>query len=228
MYVYDSEDQLIKSFGGQEHFKNPIGIAFDDDNNIYVGEGVSGIVKKIDFDGTFLLQLDGKWAGLCSPRGITVYNNRIYIADYDSHCIFVFQTNGQLSDVIGKGLVAYPFDVAVSTDNCLLVTSWAYGCIYSFTLDGTYIGNFGEKGSSRGLLQCPSSLIIDSNGFILVAENSNNRVSIFDEFGRFVNCFGCKGENSGQLHGPRGIALAPNGNIYVCDSDNSRVQIFSV
>ena len=231
VYIYDNKDQLIKSFGSQRLFKNPIGIAFDDDNNIYVGEGESGIIKKIDFAGTYLLQLDSERAGVCSPRGITVHNNRVYIADYDCHCIFVFQTNGQFSHVIGEGQVAYPYDVAVSCiDNCLLIAGWVDGCIYSFTLDGTYIGNFGERGSSRDLLQCSSSLITDSNGFILVVENSNNHVSIFDATGKFVNCFGSKGHSNGQLHGPRGIAIAPNGNIYVCDSDNSTssIQIFSL
>ena len=98
--------------------------------------------------------------------------------------------------MIGEGQVAYPFDVAVSIDNYLLVAGWAYGCIYGFTLDGTYIGNFGERGSSRGLLQCPSSLTTDSNGFILVVENSNNRVSIFDATGKFVKHFGSKGHSN--------------------------------
>ena len=228
VYIYDKKDQLIKSFGNKKHFESPIGIAFDDDNNIYVGDRASVIVKKFDFKGTYLLQLDGQRAGLCDPVGITVHNNRVYVADYDCHCVFVFQTNGQFCHTIGKGEIEGPYDVAVNIDNCLLVAGWTYGCIYRFTLDGTYIGKFGKQGSSRGLLGCPSSLTTDSNGLILVAEHSNNRVSIFDKTGILVNCFSSKGQNIGQLHGPRGIAIAPNGNIYVCDTGNRRIQIFSV
>ena len=229
VYIYDNNDRLIKSFGSLEHFNNLMGIAFDDDNNIYIGDRVSKIVKKLDFAGTYLLQLDSESAGLRDPVGIIVHNNRVYIADYQCHCVFIFQTNGQFCHTIGKGQIRNPYDVAVSCiDNCLLIAGWVDGCIYSFTLDGTYIGNFGERGSSRDLLQCPSSLTTDSNGFILVVEYCNNRVSIFDKVGKFVNCFGSRGQNSGQLQNPVGIALAPNGNIYVCDSGNSRIQIFSI
>ena len=58
---------------------------------IFVGEGEIGIVKKIDFDGPYLLQLDSQRAGLHNPRGITVHINRAYVANYNSHCIFVFK-----------------------------------------------------------------------------------------------------------------------------------------
>ena len=151
-------------------------------------------VKKFDFDGTYLLQLDGQSAGLCDPRGITVHNNRVYVADYSCHCIFIFQTNGQFCHAIGKGEIKYPHDVAVDISSHLLVADCINGCIRSFALDGTYIGKFGDKGSSRNLLRVPSSLTTDSNGFILVAEYSNNCVSIFDKTGKFVNCFGSKGD----------------------------------
>ena len=226
VYIYDNKDQLIKSFGSQEQIKNPIGIAFDDDNHIYV-TCFNKLVKKFDFDGTYLLQLDSQRAGLRNPMGITVHNNKVYTADYLCNCIVVFQTNGQFCHTIGNGQIRYPYDVTVSTNNRLLVAGWVDSCIYSFTLDGTYIGKFGERGSSRGLLQCPSSLTTDSNGCILVAENANNRVSIFDKTGKLVNCFGSEGQKNGQLQSPNGIAISPNGNIYVCDSDNNRIQIFS-
>ena len=228
VYIYDNEDQLIKSFGSKEQFKNLIGIAFDDDDHIYVADSRNTLVTKFDIDGTYILQLDSQRAGLRGLRGITVHNNKIYIADCQCDCIFVFQTNGQFCHAIGKGQVQYPYDVAVSINNCLLVVGWTDSCIYSFTLDGTYIDRFGKLGTNRGLLYRPSGLTTDSNGYILVAEFSNNRVSVFDKTGKFVNCFGSKGQGNGQLQGPCGIAIAPNGNIYVCDSDNSRVQIFTI
>ena len=32
--LYDNEDQLVKSFGNEKQFKNPIGTAYDDDYDI--------------------------------------------------------------------------------------------------------------------------------------------------------------------------------------------------
>ena len=229
VYIYDDQNQLIHSFGSQIQFKIPAGIAFDDNNHLYVTDRGSITVKKFNINGKFLLQFASQKAGLRDPVGITAHKNNIYIADYKCDCVFVFQNTSQFVHAIGKGQMQGPYDVAVSSNNSLLVAGWANGCIYRFTLDGNYIDKFGETGSGTGLLCNPSSLTVDSNGFILVAEFSNNRVSIFDKTGKFVRCFGSVGYDNGQFQHPLGIALAPNGNIiYVSDTDNNRIQIFSI
>ena len=229
VYIYDDQNQLIHSFGSEEQFKIPAGIAFDENNYLYVTDRGSNNVKKFDIKGTYRLQLGSQKVGLHDPVGITAHKNKIYVADYKCDCVFVFQNTSQFLHVIGKGKIQGPYDVAVSCNNSLLVAGWTNGCIYRFTLDGNYIDKFGEAGSARGLLCNPSSLTIDSNGFILVAEFSNNRVSVFDKTGKFVHCFGSMGYNNGQFQNPLGIALAPNGNIiYVSDTDNNRIQIFSI
>ena len=229
VYIYDDRNQLIHSFGSQIQFKIPAGIAFDDNNHLYVTDRGSITVKKFNINGKFLLQFASQKAGLRDPVGITAHKNNIYIADYKCDCVFVFQNTSQFVHAIGKGQMQGPYDVAVSSNNSLLVAGWANGCIYRFTLDGNYIDKFGETGSGTGLLCNPSSLTVDSNGFILVAEFSNNRVSIFDKTGKFVRCFGSVGYDNGQFQHPLGVALAPNGNIiYVSDTDNNRIQIFSI
>ena len=228
VYVYDNHDQLIYSFGDQEQFKSLAAITIDEDNHIYLTDRCDQSVRKFDIDGTYLLPFDGQSAGLHDPVGITTHDDRVYVADYRCNRVFVFQTNGQFLRAFGEGWIRGPYDVAVSTNSFLLVASWTKGCIYQFTLDGSYISKFGETGSCRGLLCNPSSLIADPGGFILVVEFSNNRVSIFDKTGKFVHCFGSAGNDNGQFHHPLGIALAPNGNIYISDADNKRIQIFSV
>ena len=229
VYIYDDQNQLIHSFGSKEQFKIPAGIAFDENNCIYVTDRGSINVKKFDIKGTYLLQLESKKAELCDPVGITAHKNKIYVADYKCDCVFVFQNTSQFLHAIGKGRIRGPYDVAVSCNSSLLVASWTNGCIYRFTLDGNYIDKFGETGSGSDLLCNPSSLTVDANGFILVAEFSYNRVSVFDKTGKFVHCFGSIGCNNGQFQHPLGIALAPDGNIiYVSDTDNNRIQIFSI
>ena len=228
VYVYNAQDQLIYTFGNQEQFKSLSAITIDENNHLYVTDRCDQSIRKFDISGTYLLLLDGQRAGLHDPVGITIHNNRVYVADYRCNRVFVFQNSGQFCRAFGEGRTRGPYDVAVSSDDSLLVAGWTNGCIYRFTLDGNYIDKFGETGRGRGLLCNPSSLTVDPSGFILVVEFSNNRVTVFDKTGKFVHCFGSSGFGNAQFHHPLGIALSPNGNIYVSDADNKRIQIFSI
>ncbi|XP_065890556.1 E3 ubiquitin-protein ligase TRIM71-like [Dysidea avara] len=233
IYVFDSEDQLMRQFGcngkhpGQ--FSCPIGVAFDSNNYLYVADNGNHRVQMIDVNGNYLLQfgVKGKADGLFgSIYGITVYNDRVYVADNGNHCIPVFKTNGEFCLTIGLGQVGGPHDVAISSSNHLLVVDYSHSCVYTFTLDGGYVGKFSTKGTARGELDRPYGLTADINGFILVTDSCNHRVSIFDQNGTSIHCFGSEGEQKGQFNHPNGIAISPNGGIYICDSGNARVQIF--
>ena len=65
------------------------------------------------------------------PVGITIHNNRVYVADQCNERISVFQCDGNFIHTIGQSdQLNHPLDVAVS-----------YGdhCISIFTLDGNYV-----------------------------------------------------------------------------------------
>ena len=231
VYIFNGQDELVKKFGSNgsssRKFSSPRGVAFDSDNHIYIVDYSNNSVQKFSINGNYLLQFgndgDGKLSG---PYGITTHNNKVYVADCSNKHIAVFQTNGQFCTSFGSEHLSGPYDVAVNTNNQLLVVDWSNDCVVTFTLDGHCLGKFGTRGSGRGQLTGPCALSIDINGFILVTDYSNHRVSIFDKFGNFIDCFGSKGSNAGQFNGPHGIALSPNGSIYVSDRDNKRVQIF--
>ena len=149
-----------------------------------------------------------------------------YVADYSNKRISVFQTDGKFHHTIGSGQLGNPFDVTVNGNNQLLVADYAHHCIYTFTLDGDYVGKFGTHGTGRGQINHPYSIAVDLYGFILVGDY-NHCVSIFDKYGNFVHCFGSQGSAVGQFHFPYGIAVSANGNVYVSDHCNKRIQVFS-
>jgi len=181
-------------------------------------------VQKFNINGVYLLQFSYKGLGdgqLNSPYGITVHNDRLYIAERGNRCISVFQLNGQFCCTIGSGQLNKPWDVTVSANGQLLVAEYGNNCISNFTLDGTYVGRFNKDQLSR-----PVGLTTDMHNFVLVSQNGNHRVTVFDKDGVFVCCFGSYGSANGQFFSPRGIAISPSGNIYVADCSNKRVQIF--
>ena len=234
VYIFDSQDQVVKSFGapgnGNGQFNWPTGVAFDDDNHLYVVDRDNHRVQKFNTRGEYMFRF-GKYGSkngqLLYPLGITVHNKRVYVADQCNHRISVFQCEGNFSQTVGQsGELQNPFDVAV-TNNQLLVANCHDNCISIFTLDGNYISKFGKDGAGRGDLSWPNSLTIDMYGNIITTESDNNRVSVFNKDGDFVHCFGSKGFAEGQFSYPCGIALSPNGSIYISDRNNKRIQIFS-
>ena len=220
VYIFDEQDQLIRKIGSRGsnsgQFQTPRGIAFDDDNCLYVVEDDS-LIQKFDISGNHLLQFGGKDNQLNCPAGITIHYDKVFVADLFGH-ISVFQTNGQFSHIIGKGRLGSPHDVTVNTKNQLLIADNRHHCIYTFTLDGNYVSKFE---STRGYLAHPTGLTTDLYGFILVAVDDG--VSIFNEDGKFIHYF--EGPDDDKFSSPSGIALSPNGNICVTDY-KKRVQVF--
>ena len=234
VYIFDDKDQLVRKFGSNGssngQFNYPRGVAFDSHNHLYVVDHSNHRVQKFDTNGNQLLQFgsSGSSAGqLSGPIGIAIHKDKAYIADYSNKRVSVFHTNGQFYNTFGSDVLGKLEDVAVSADKYLVVAGYDPHCIYTFTLDGHYIGKFGTKGSGMCEFNDPYGITGDLNGFIIVADTNNNRVSIFDEHGGCIHSFGSNGSANGQFNDPRGIALSPNGRIYVSEYSNKRIQIFS-
>ena len=230
VYIFDDKDQLVRQFGSNGsnngQFNRPQGVAFDIRNHLYVVDCNNNRVQKFNANGNYLLQFGSKGSSngqLSGPYGITTHNNKVYVADKGNKRISVFTS--QFCFTFGSDRLVNPTDVAVSSNNQLLVADCCNHCICAFTLDGVYLRKFGTPGSNKGQLNSPF-LTTDFNGFILVAECGNNRISIFSEDGNCIHCFGSKGSANGLFSDLYGIAVSPNGSIYVSDRGNSRIQIF--
>ena len=234
VYIFDDKDQLVRKFGSNGsnngQFRYPHGVAFDSHNHLYVVDWGNHRVQKFDTNGYYLLQFGSKGASdgqLNDPHGVTVHNDKVYIADHSNKRISVFQTNGKFCISFGSDQLGGPIDVTVNANNHLLVADYWNSCIYTYTLDGHYVGKFGTPGSGRGQLDMPRSLTTDLKGFIIVLDTGNHRVSIFDNNDSCIHCFGSSGSANGQFRYPCGIAVSPNGSIYISDSDNKKIQIFA-
>ena len=147
VYIFDDEDQLVRKFGSygsnNGQFSNPRGVAFGSHNHLYVVDNGNYRVQKFDTNGNHLLQFGSMGASdeqLNSPQNITVHNDKVYIADRTNKRISVFQTNGKFCISFGSDQLGGPIDVTVNANNHLLVADYINSCIYTYTLDGHYVG----------------------------------------------------------------------------------------
>ncbi|XP_065914826.1 E3 ubiquitin-protein ligase TRIM71-like [Dysidea avara] len=229
VYIFDDQETLIRKFGqsgtNNGQFQRPWGISFDANNDLYVTDYNNHRVQKFNINGTYLFQFGHCGSGngqLSYPQGIAVHNDKVFVADYGNCRISVFHLNGQFGHVIGSGqLLSRPWGVAVTTNDQLLVADFNKNYIVRFTLDGTYVDQFGN-----GYLSHPAAVTTDLNGFVLVGEEGNQHISVFNKDGVFIYTFGSRGSAVGQFSSPYGIAISPSNEVHVADFSNKRVQIF--
>ena len=224
--IFDIRGQRIQTFGSYgdspEQMNYPAGVAIDDMDNIYVtsyhklqkfassGELINCVGQEGSKEGEFNI-----------PRGVTLYNNEVYVCDRDNHRIQVFDLDLNFIKSIGshgKGLA--PFDIKFDTAGHMYVAEFDNNRVQVMDKNGQYIRMLGQKGLCK-----PSSLhIVDK--YVYASDYRGDCIVLYDTSGQFVTSFGGRGHNIGKFWFPYGITSCADGYIYVCDYLNNRVQIF--
>ena len=182
--LFDPSGRLVRSFGAGM-FIFPHGLALDREGNLYVvdgrGEGGKGHqVSKFSPDGRLLMTL--------GQAGVA----------------------GETHDTFNR-----PSDVAIAPNGDIFVADGHTGMdtnmrIVKFSRDGTYIKEWGHKGSAPGELNGAHGIAFDSQGRLFVADRENNRLQIFDQEGNFIDAWT-------QFGTPSGLYITPNDELYVAD-----------
>lgn len=181
---FDASGRLVRSFGAGM-FVFPHGLALDHEGNVWVVDG----------------------------RG----------ADSKGHQVFKFSPEGEVlltlgqAGVPGEGRNTFnrPSDVAIAPNGDIFVADGHSGMdtnmrIVKYAPDGTYIKEWGRKGSGPGELDGAHGLAFDSRGRLFVADRENNRVQIFDQDGNYVDAWT-------QFGTPSGLFVTPEDVLYVAD-----------
>ena len=216
------------SHGDRPHeMKLPAGIATDDADNIYVsschklqkftsrGELIKCTGEKGEKEGEF-----------DKPRGLTVYDNEVYVCDRNNHRIQIFDLALNFVRSIGshgkgRGKFNKPHDVKFDTAGNMYVAERGNGRVQVMDRSDQFIREFGE-----GKLKEPSGLhIVDK--YVYLSDVSGHCIVVYETSGQFVTSFGRPGRrNEGELYSPHCITTCVDGYIHVCDWLNNRVQIF--
>src|SRR5581483_1428208 len=203
-----------------EEINNPVGIAIDANNNIYIADWGNHRVRKVDNagiittvvgTGNFGSSGDGGPATaseLTGPAGICFdANNNMYISDNGNMVIRKVNSSGIISTIAGQA------------DN------------------PGYTGNGGLATAAE--LNAPWGITCDASGNIYFADNFNNVVRKIDATGKIKN-FAGNGYQAGTVNGgysgdggvatsaelwqPVGVAFDNSGNLLISDAHNNVIR----
>ena len=185
-------------------------------------------ILKFDASGT-LLQSWGEGLFIF-PHGATVdREGNLWVADArgeggKGHQVFKFDPNGRILMTLGRAGVSgsgpdlfdQPTDVVVAANGDIFVTDSHRGGknnrVVKFTGDGTFIMEWGRKGSGPAEFSEPHTIAMDSQGRLFVGDRENNRIQIFDQDGHYL-------DEWRQFGRPSGISVR-NDTMYVADSES--------
>ena len=172
--------------------------------------------------------------------GMTIYNERLYVADTDNHRIIVYdlENNEKLltftspiqkycerSEVCALMDRNLPSSTAVIDEKIFVAYGWQ-DQIQVFDLDGNYLYKFGSSGTQTGQFNSPYRLTT-SNNELFVADSENYRIQVFDLDGNFLREFVTYNEVSGQHSKPFDVNIYDN-QIFVVDQTQDSILIFDL
>ncbi|MFH2091849.1 MAG: C13 family peptidase [Pseudomonadota bacterium] len=191
---------------GQGQFNFPTGIVSDSNGYVYVADTGNHRIQKFSPDGTFVTQWGNRGSG---------QSQFIWSEFTDGR---VFENDWEVDFVIG---------MAVDIFNNIYVVDRGNHRIQKFFPDGTFIEQFGTKGSAQGQFEYPSGIAIDHKGDIYVTDTGNHRIQVFSPSWAFISQWGQKGLQPGQVSMPTDIVTTTDGDVFFTDSGgNNRIQVF--
>jgi tripartite motif-containing protein 71 len=237
----------INQFGskgtGSGQFEGAEGIAVDPvSGDLYVTDDGNSRVEQFSAAGVFLDAFGIKGSGngqLNEPEGIAVNAvGAIFVADTKNNRVSIWEPIPQApaytaefgSGGKGNGQFNHPMMDAVDSSGNVWVADGYNSRIEKFSSSGTYLGTYGEPGSSETELQFnePVGIAINSKtGKIYVGDQNNNRVVELSSSGKLERVFGKAGTGAGEFKEADGIAIDSNGNVWVTDYSDNRVEEFN-
>ncbi|MFD0961135.1 S-layer homology domain-containing protein [Paenibacillus chungangensis] len=256
IYVVDSDNQRIQKFeplpdpqfvtewglgvegAGEGEFDDPIGIAIDSQDYIYIADKNNHRIQKFDADGAFILEFnvatDAYSEGFTLPHHIFIdANDHLYVTmQGTSSAIMQFTADGEHLRTIsasgeGIGQFIYPESIALDQQGMLYVYDYGNHRVQKFTGTGEWVDSWELiSGSAPGEADYISDMAIDGDGYIYVQDYSENRIQKFDHQFNYVTSWGEEGAAPGQFKDMYGLVLDSEGDLYSLDRGNNRIDKF--
>ena len=202
----------------------PWGVAVDyESGNIYVTEQIKNRIRVFDSDGILLYQFGV--GEMRSPISIAIFQGRIFITQYDSSCLLVYDTNGEF---ICRICLDNSEDSVIHQLRCIAINQFnedIYVCnsVQNRILLLSDVYRFKDEFGS-GVVDSPVDLQISEN-CIVVLSNTDPYLYTFDfDFNPTQNLI--PNTIYTHLNSPYAFCIDKIGNFIFSDYSNSNVVIF--
>jgi sugar lactone lactonase YvrE len=204
---------LVNGIGTATKFDQASDLAISGSGDLYVGDWLNNVVRKINLTTTAVTTFAGTGAAGFSNATLTTstFNGiahvafdktgNLFLADEQNNSIREITTTGNVVTVAGRGTAGY--------------------------VDGD---------GKTSAFNTPGNIVVDANGDIYVADTGNEVIRKITMSTGIVSTFAGTG-NSGLLNGdltastfasPYGIAIDPSGDIFVADAANNVIRKITV
>ena len=193
---FSADGRLLKSFGAGM-FKYPHGIFIDNDDHIWV---VDGVTKT------------------------HVVGDTIRVFDQNGKLLKTMGTDGVRGSATDTQNFNGVSDVLVAPDGSIFVADGhdpdSNSRVIKFDKNGKYLMQFGQRGTGPADFNPPHGLAMDKEGRLYVADRGNRAVKRFDQNGKLLDVWT-------QFGAPSGVFVDKNDILYVADSTDRTGSGFS-
>jgi len=191
--------------------KEPINLAFDQDDYMYVADTGRKQVVVYTPAGDYARDFSfGKDVKIVS---VAVYQGKLYALDLGTSRIRVLdrKTGEELamfgySEKPNQSLRA-PSSFTIDNDGAIYVSNIGNNKVMKFDIDGNFLQSAGGAGDQPGQFARPKGVAVDDAKRLYVVDAGLNVVQLFDDKFRLLTFFGWPGLETGSLSLPAGIAV---------------------
>ena len=225
---------FLRAWGGEGEFlRRANGLALAPDKTIFVANTTLNRITRINrADATMTSWGEGGTEPgqyLLEPASIAMDDaGLLYVADRSPQ-VEVFSQDGvpvRAWDVPNTTIVS---ELSIA-GNKLFALGDGESRISVFTLDGTFLGSWGQTGTAAGQLDSPIGVAVDeTHSFVYITDNGEQRKRVlkFTTGGVFVLEWGGPGDQPGQFLDIHKVAVDSKGRVYVTDRTRNDFQVFT-
>jgi DNA-binding beta-propeller fold protein YncE len=238
IFIFNTEtkDTRIIGNGKDATFALINGLAFDDDDRLFVTDGK--LRRVLIFDKKDAV-VDVIKDGLLDPVGIAIdaENRQLYVVDTQADQVVVFDadtlkekrrigTGGKNHELTTPGDFSLPTFVALDGDGNVYVADTMNNRVEIFDAEGKFISQFGKHCDGPGCFAHPKGVAVDSDGHIWVADPMLDVLQAFNREGQLLGMVGGHGKLLGQFSELSAVYIDKNNRIFSSEQYPGRVQMF--
>ncbi|MBI4849981.1 MAG: hypothetical protein HY808_15640 [Nitrospirae bacterium] len=203
-YIKDEKEGQISSPGG---------IWVTEDGYKYIADLTRKQILVFDAQNNYV-KAYGSEEQFAKPMDVVVYENKIYVCDFDKHQIIILdRDSGKVVQTIGEagseeGKLYKPSHIVIDKYGSIYVNDSFNFRVQKFDSLGKFEKTFGYQGDTLGGFARPKGISVDDEGYLYVVDTAFENVQIFDgETTRLVLFFGGFGPEPGSMYMPNSIHI---------------------